>query len=381
MSANRRIFRSWQSKTAAISVLILMLLVPTVLFAQEPDGEGTTTTSGSANVASVPVIVPGVGGSQVVAFVPDAPFAFEQVPILEAAGHIVNILSFADIDNGALDNTDVLYIQRAAVGMPLQTQQMVLDFAAGGGGLLSEFTATQLFITSGGPLDVFEGTLIDGFYSHFNADVNVTDPGDPLAAGLPGSWVGADPIEFFQVFDGLDPALHVPIEVFGTIYGNIPVVASGCIGNGRVVPFFSDFQDFNNPPFVEEETLLLNAIDVAGNGCNVTKCSLNLSHSAQSGIKLEFELGTTEPTTWNLWAAVQGNVIRLINLSLPVIQPPINPSFTIPVSNLGNIGFLTTLTTPTQGIICADWQMVNTGPISPGGASLRELKKAFANVE
>ena len=69
-------------------------------------------------------------------------------------------------------------------------------------------------------------------------------------------------------------------------------------------------------------------------------------------------------TVMSLVIALVGiiSVGRLQNRELPAIDPPIGPSFTIPVSNVGVVGFLTVLTTPSQGIICADVKAVDTGP-------------------
>ena len=231
-------------------------------------GAGRQTPTAEANPGSV------------VAFVRDAPH--QQIPIVQGAGHTTTILSFADIDAGELaaQNVDVLYIQRSALGMPAATQTTVLNFVKAGGGLLSEHDGTELLINKGGPLDVFAGTLVDGFFVPSgtvsgNNLVTVTDPGDPLAASLPGTWTSKDPIGVFHVYSGLDPSLQVPIEVLGTNKGDLPVVASACIDSGRVVPLFTDFQDFDGVGFTpEEKQLLLNAIDVAAAGCGAIEKTL-----------------------------------------------------------------------------------------------------------
>ena len=48
-------------------------------------------------------------------------------------------------------------------------------------------------------------------------------------------------------------------------------------------------------------------------------------------------------------------------LLLRPIAPPVSFPFTLPISNLGTIGFLTTLTTA-DGIICSDFETIDTGP-------------------
>ena len=112
----------------------------------------------------------------------------------------------------------------------------------------------------------------------------------------------------------------------------------------------------------------------------VPRCTLNIELRHGDGeLSLGFEVGTLEPAMWRLWAVVRGNVIPLLNISLPTIDPPITPSFTLPVSNLGTIGFLTTLDTP-DGIICGDFGIVDTGLPGLEGTSLQELRGLFADA-
>ena len=133
---------------------------------------------------------------------------------------------------------------------------------------------------------------------------------------------------------------------------------------------------------LSDESWGLDNVTVSLIGVPPPPCTLflDLAHTPD-GISLDFTLGTSEPATWNLWAVVQSNVFRILNLQLPVIDPPMNPSFNIPVSNLGTIGFLTTLTTPGQGITCSDWETVNTGPPLLDSASSNELRKIFSSLE
>ncbi len=93
-----------------------------------------------------------------------------------------------------------------------------------------------------------------------------------------------------------------------------------------------------------------------------TTCVLNLTLTSGGGaVTLNFELGASVPTTANVWVNVQTDVDLQVSVPLPPIVPPVSFPFTIPLSNLGTIGILTTLTTA-DGIICSDFKTIDTGP-------------------
>jgi hypothetical protein len=93
-------------------------------------------------------------------------------------------------------------------------------------------------------------------------------------------------------------------------------------------------------------------------------CTLNLTASFIDGfLTLEFDLGTQEPATWNVWLTSQSEIINLVSAPLSMIDPPIPVHLTLPFfPSLGTIGILTTLTTPEAGIICSEFVLVDTGP-------------------
>jgi glucose/arabinose dehydrogenase len=107
---------------------------------------------------------------------------------------------------------------------------------------------------------------------------------------------------------------------------------------------------------------------------------LNLSYNG-STLTMSFEIGTQLPASWNVWVSFLNTTIPSWSVPIPVVDPPI--SFPIPIPefpSLGNIGFLTTLTTQENGIICSDWETLDTGPMTaatqiPIGSELRKLFK------
>ena len=80
-------------------------------------------------------------------------------------------------------------------------------------------------------------------------------------------------------------------------------------------------------------------------------CTLTLAASFADGLlSLDFNLGTLEPMTWNVWLTSQSETINLVLASLPVIDPPIPFDLTLPFfPSVGTIGILTTLTTQKAG--------------------------------
>jgi hypothetical protein len=122
------------------------------------------------------------------------------------------------------------------------------------------------------------------------------------------------------------------------------------------------------------------AILARGEAAPPPLCTLRLEASATDGtLSLAFTIGTQEPATWNVWLTVQSDIIRLLSAPLPTIDPLIQIPITIPFfPPLGNIGVLTTLTTPDEGIICSDFATVDTGPIPEGQSpTMHELQDLF----
>jgi hypothetical protein len=113
---------------------------------------------------------------------------------------------------------------------------------------------------------------------------------------------------------------------------------------------------------------------------NVEPCTLTVEASSPDGtLNLAFEVGTREPATWNTWLTSQTEIARLFSVPLPVIEPPIPVSLTLPFfPALGTIGVLTTLTTPDKGIICAVFTTVDTGPPTAASVALKELMEPHA---
>ncbi len=92
-------------------------------------------------------------------------------------------------------------------------------------------------------------------------------------------------------------------------------------------------------------------------------CTNNVALSYTGGtLSMDFTVGSTTPATWNVFLSYHNTILPLSSMPIPAIVPPITIPATLQVPSIGGIGVLTTLTTPGDGIICSDWQTVDTGP-------------------
>ena len=80
-------------------------------------------------------------------------------------------------------------------------------------------------------------------------------------------------------------------------------------------------------------------------------------------ITLSFIFGTAQPATWDVWVSVRSNMVQILSVDLPIIDSPVSVNLTLSnIPQLGTIGFLTTFTTLGKGIMCSDWEELDTGP-------------------
>ena len=78
---------------------------------------------------------------------------------------------------------------------------------------------------------------------------------------------------------------------------------------------------------------------------------------------MDFGIRTLEAAHLNIFISFSNSTIPLLAApaSIPVIDPP--QYFAVPIPDfpdLGKIGILTTVTTEADGIICSDWETVDT---------------------
>lgn len=94
-------------------------------------------------------------------------------------------------------------------------------------------------------------------------------------------------------------------------------------------------------------------------------CALKdaVTYNATTGtLTMDFTVGTPVAATWNGWLTYQNTMQSLWSLAQPVTEPPVAVTQTqASVAVSGKVGILSTLTTPTGGIMCSSWAQVNTG--------------------
>jgi hypothetical protein len=109
---------------------------------------------------------------------------------------------------------------------------------------------------------------------------------------------------------------------------------------------------------------------VGANGCLAPPppppCTLKdvASYSATtSTVTMNFTVGNTSAATWNAWLTYQNTMESpaLFSVSQPITNPPVVVTKTTSLAKEGKVGVLSTLTTPTGGIICASWVQIATG--------------------
>jgi len=116
--------------------------------------------------------------------------------------------------------------------------------------------------------------------------INVTSPANALATGLPSTWnCSGDPIGVFRIpqESTLDPLIDRVARSNSDLNNDGAkdrVVGTACVDDGVVVPFFTDFGDWQpleNPRncssgascqrSIEDETLMLNAVCRVQSNC------------------------------------------------------------------------------------------------------------------
>jgi hypothetical protein len=90
-------------------------------------------------------------------------------------------------------------------------------------------------------------------------------------------------------------------------------------------------------------------------------CALTDSLSYTSGtLTMNFTVDNSYATTWNAWLTYQNTIVPLFSVAQKITDSPIQITKTATLSAEGNVGVLSTLTTPTAGITCSSWVQIQT---------------------
>ncbi len=126
-----------------------------------------------------------------------------------------------------------------------------------------------------------------------------------------------------------------------------------------------------------------NAVNTSGCAEPIDICTLNLSYGG-GNLSIDLTIGTTEAAKLNLYLAAANSVFPLATgIPLSFIDPPFPiPTISFPLPSIGGVVALVTMTRPGEGIICADWDLVNTGSsLSKGTGTLKELRNSLQSVD
>ena len=75
-----------------------------------------------------------------------------------------------------------------------------------------------------------------------------------------------------------------------------------------------------------------------------------------------FTIATTVPTTWSTFLFVQNTLVPLWSAAIPAITPAV--SLSVPLSGVPHLGYVfgvSLMSTASGGVVCADFEVVNTG--------------------
>jgi hypothetical protein len=242
---------------------------------------------------------------------------------------------------GFTDFTDFPSFQSAWAG-PLTT--ITFTEVPVGTIVTTEFAGLGAVFTDGNdttlanPAFVEDGIGVDG---NGRVTVQLSQPANAIGSNFPGALT----IELYDAGGSL-------------IYTSTDFAGSGTGFFGGVIsdtPFASVvFRDW-----VDDLVFLDDIFIGFGAGC---KNDVTLTYGGGT-LNIGFEIGATQSTTWSTSLAVGSSLVPLFSVPLPAIDPPV--SFNIPVPGfppVGGIGLLSVLSTPADGILCSDWEVVDTGP-------------------
>ncbi len=158
--------------------------------------------------------------------------------------------------------------------------------------------------------------------------------------------------DYVNVQSVIAPVFSLALPPIPPVPVNIPIPGFPAIGNIGYLTTFTTAAD----GIIESDW---DTVDTAPP--TLASCSLDLLLTyAGSTLTMDFDLSSAQAATWNIWLVVQSTVIPLASIPLPAI-PLVNVPLPVPgFPNVEIIGVLTTLTTPSEGVVCSDWQTVDT---------------------
>ena len=92
-------------------------------------------------------------------------------------------------------------------------------------------------------------------------------------------------------------------------------------------------------------------------------CDQHLTMSYTGNVlTMGYTIGSTVPTTWSSFLFVQNTLLPLWSLAIPAITPA--ATLNVPLAGVPHLGYVfgvTLMSTASGGIVCADFEIINTG--------------------
>jgi hypothetical protein len=244
------------------------------------------------------------------------------------------------------------------------------------------------------PVPVGSSVWQEFSFGAVGVDARGCSPVDPLGAvciaGVNSVFVGAPPWTFtapasgavlqvtdaflvgdrFEIFDSLVSKGQTSIPGTGLSCGSDPDPCFASVNS-------NSHGSFTMAPGAHSITIRPTASPSGGGAAYFrvvpvpARCSVVQSAGASGGnITLKYTYDNTVPVTWNLYVVIGNQVFTVASAPIPATEPPVSVGpFTFPFPPSGNVGFLTTMTTRADGILCSDWDVVDTGtPLGTAGA-------------
>ncbi|HET7695325.1 MAG TPA: hypothetical protein VFK57_06420 [Vicinamibacterales bacterium] len=244
------------------------------------------------------------------------------------------------------------------------------------------------------------GTPDHGFVKDGGTYTSLDFPGAPKTytfgindyGVITGTWVDAlNRLRGYWYFNGIFNSLNYPgaLQTYAGGINNSHVITGwsqqGTLKSSYVVTSLASFRSFT-VPFAGATASLARAINDSGQvvgsyqspecarGCGflatpnpaaLPACTQSVSLAyANNTLTMNFTIGAPTATTWNKYLYVNNVPYLLWSAALPPIAPAVSTSIPISLAPVGRVVALSTLSTSTGGVICADYAVINT---TPGG--------------
>ncbi len=161
--------------------------------------------------------------------------------------------------------------------------------------------------------------------------------------------------------NNLDPLFVAPGAGDLRLNANSPVINKG----SNSAPNLPATDKLGNPRIAQ------GTVDMGATEYTPCVIGLQLQYQPQV-LGMTIDIGTTKAALWSTLLASQYGLQPLWSQAIPVIDPPVRFPLNIPgFPQMGNIGILSVLSASPQGLMCFDFETINTG--GPAGATVQQL--------